>query len=88
MAKLVGKIPLSGGKALELTMRDTQDGLDDIAAYFGFQSSPETVQILSIENPKPVNFKQAPAKVVPVHRIQDVTDYLIQRELHLERLLI
>ena len=86
MAKLVGKIPHKGDKALEMAMRDTLDGLYDSASYFGFHSCPETVQILSIENPKPINFGQSPAKVVPVHRIQDVTDYLIQRELHLERL--
>ena len=85
MAKLVGKIPLKGDKALELTMRDTLDGLFDSAAYFGFHSSPETVQILSIEPPKPVNFNQTVAQIVPVPRFQDVTDYLIQRELHLER---
>jgi len=86
MAKLVGKIPLKGAKALEVAMRDTLDGLYDSAIYFGFQSSPETMQILSIEPPKPVKFDQPPAEVVPVASYQDVTDYLIQRELHLERL--
>jgi len=86
MAKLVGKIPLIGGKALELTMRDTLDGLFDAATYIGFHSCPETVQILSIEAPKPVNFERAPAQIISVHSLQDITDYLIQRELHLERL--
>jgi len=86
MAKLVGKIPLKEGKALEMAMRDTLDGLYDSAAYFGFKSYPETLQILSIELPKPVNFDQPPAEVLAVPRYQDVTDYLIQRELHLERL--
>ncbi len=86
MAKLVGKIPRKGGKALEMAMRDTLDGLYDSASYFGFHSSPQTIQILSIESPKPVNFDQPPAQVLRVQKIQDVTDYLIQRELHLERL--
>jgi len=86
MIKLVGKIPIKGDKALELTMRDTLDGLYDTATYFGFHSSPETVQILSIEPSKPVNFERAPAQVISVHSLQDITDYLIQRELHLERL--
>ncbi len=86
MAKLVGKIPLKGGKALEIAMRDTLDGLYDSAAYFGFHSCAETLQILSIEPPKPVNFDQPPAEIHQVSSYQDVTDFLIQRELHLERL--
>ncbi|VAW92673.1 hypothetical protein MNBD_GAMMA21-560 [hydrothermal vent metagenome] len=86
MAKLVGKIPFKGDKALELAMRDTLDGLFDTAAYIGFHSSPETMHILSIEQPKSVNFSRPPAQIVPVQSVQDITDYLIQRELHLERL--
>jgi len=86
MAKTIGKIPLKGSKALEMRMRDTMDGIFDSALYFAFRSSPETLQILSIEPPKPVNFNQPPAEVVSVRAYQDITDYLIQRELHLERL--
>ncbi len=86
MAKVVGKIPLEGTKALEIAMQDTMDGMSDLALYFAYRSSPETVQILSIEPPKPVNFSHSPAQIVRVKSSQHVTGYPIQRKLHLKRL--
>jgi len=86
MAKVAGKIPLKGIKSLEIAMRDTMEGMFDSAIYFAYRSSPDTVQILSIEAPKPVNFNHPTAQVIPVRACQKISDYLIQRELHLERL--
>ena len=86
MAKLVGKVPLQGGKSLEMIMRDSMDGLHDSALYFAYQPCPETFEILSIEPPKSIHFSARIAEVVTVRPKQDITEYLIQRELVLERL--
>jgi len=86
MAKSLNRAPIEGGKALEIAMRDTMEGLADSAAYFAYRSTPETLQILSIEPPKTLNFEKKPANVTHVKPRQDITDYLIQRELRLERI--
>lgn len=67
-------------------MRDSMEGLADSATYFAYCSSPDTLEILSIEPPKTLNFNKKPATVVKVKPVQDISDYLIQRELHLERI--
>jgi len=92
MAKLLNRAPVQGGKALEIVMRDSMEGLVDSAAYFAYRSNPDTLEILSIEPPKTLNFEKKPASVTHVSPanqakpIQDITDYLIQRELRLERI--
>ncbi len=86
MAKLVNRAPVQGGKSLEIVMRDTMEGLTDSAAYFAYRSHPDTLEILSIEPPKAVNFRKKRATIVHVKPPQDITDYLIQRELQLERI--
>jgi hypothetical protein len=46
------KTPRIGDKALEMTMRDVLDGLEDFATMAGYEAySPETFEILSIESP-------------------------------------
>ena len=78
------KIPVKGNKALEVTMQDVMDGLEDSASYFAFRSSPDTLEVLSIEPPKgdPVAERAPLATVyaVPQRRSVDIVDYLINRE--------
>lgn len=86
MAKLINRAPVHGEKSLEIAMRDTMEGLADSATYFAYHSNPDTLEILSIEPPKTLNFEKKPAKVIQVKPSQDFTDYLIQREMQLERI--
>ena len=90
MAKLQRKIPVNGGKSLEMAMRDVMDSLTDSACYFAYRSTPDTLQILSIEPARQVNFHGPTAEVIPVRQSQsrsrDLVDYLIRRETELERL--
>ena len=67
-------------KALEITMRDVQDALEEIASMQAFCSVPNTLEILSIE--PPMQATAAKADVVSLHgnRCTNVVDYLIQRE--------
>lgn len=89
MAKTQRKIPVSGAKSLEMAMRDVMDSLADSACYFAYRSTPDTLQILSIEPPKQLNFEHPPAEVIPVaayrSRSRDIVDFLIRRETELER---
>ena len=89
MEKLVKKSPTQGGKALELAMRDVLASLADSATYFAYRSTPDTLEILSIEAPRRHSFKaQAERHVTPIAqaRSRDIVDFLIRRELHLERI--
>lgn len=90
MAKTQRKIPVNGGKSLEMAMRDVLDGLTDSACYFAYRSTPDTLEILSIEPPKPTNWEQPTAEVIQVrdfqHRSRDIVEFLIRRETALERL--
>ena len=89
MAKTQRKIPVNGGKSLEMAMRDVMDSLADSACYFAYRSTPDTLQILSIEPPKQLSFERPPADVIPVEayraRSRDIVDFLIRRETELER---
>ena len=74
-----------GIKRLEITMRDVLDGLEDAASYMNYHSSPDIIEILSIEPPgRPI---QANANIIPISRPIDnninahIVNYLIQREL-------
>lgn len=90
MAKSQRKIPVNGSKSLEMAMRDVMDSLADSACYFAYRSTPDTLEILSIEPPKQVNFDSPPAEVITVKayqsRSRDIVDFLIRRETELERL--
>jgi hypothetical protein len=70
-------------KLLEITMRDVLDGLEDAASYMGFQSVPDTLEILSIEPPG----RLAQPLTVPIQfyadKTVDIVDYLITRELRM-----
>ena len=79
------KLSTRGIKRLEITMRDVLDGLEDAASYMNYHSSPDIIEILSIEPPgRPV---QANANFIPItlpienNIDNDIVDYLIQREL-------
>jgi len=81
----MSKLSTRGIKRLEVTMRDVMDGLEDAASYINYESSPDIVEILSIEPPgRPTTAKD---KVIPIKlpletgRSNDIVDYLIQREL-------
>lgn len=72
-------------------MRDVMDGLTDAASYFAFRSTPDTLEILSIEPPgkgDPFQNDRASAKVTPLRRApsHDIVDFLIRRETRLERI--
>lgn len=79
------KIKTRGIKRLEVTMRDVLDGLEDAASYMNYHSSPDIVEILSIEPPScPIIVKQ---KLAPIklpfenNRSANIVDYLVQRKL-------
>jgi len=71
-------------------MRDVMIGLTDSASYFAFRSTPDTLEILSIEPPKgdPFHSDRICAKVTPLRRSRstDIVDYLLRRETRLERI--
>lgn len=90
MKKKYHKIPVKGGKALEMTMQNVLEGLEDSASYFAFQSTPDTLEILSIERPKgdPVANRQPLATVHHVlsnRRSEDIVEFLITREKQAEQ---
>ena len=90
MANAQRKIPVQGGKSLEMAMRDVLDGLADSAYYFAYRSTPDTLQILSIEPPKPVMPDQPSAEIITVkdyqRRSRDIVEFLMRRETELERM--
>ena len=77
-----------GSKALEMIMRDVLDNLEDGANYIQYQSSIESVQILSVELSE--NSEQHQTKQITniysvnkrpqLHRSKDVVSYLLERE--------
>lgn len=71
-------------------MRDVMESLVDAASYFAYRSTPDTLEILSIEPPKgdPFMNGQAPASITPLHRgrSHDIVDFLVRRETRLERI--
>ena len=71
-------------------MRDVMEGLMDSASYFAFRSTPDTLEILSIEPPKgdPIQSDRSLAKVTPLQRARshDIVDFLVRRETRLERI--
>lgn len=46
---MVAKKSKQGAKSLEIAMIDVLDGLEDAATYMAYQSTPNTLIILSIE---------------------------------------
>lgn len=70
-------------------MRDVLDGLEEAANYMSYQSTPGTLEILSVETPGRVNVP--PQDVININKINkvvkrstdNIVDYLIQRELRL-----
>lgn len=76
-----------GIKRLEVTMRDVLDGLEDAASYMNYHSTPEIVEILSIEAPGRITPPQPEIihfnKINPAKSTQtpNIVDYLIQREM-------
>lgn len=73
-----------GKKALELTMCDVLEGVEEAALYVGFEGKPNVMEILSIEIPRKTRpSRTSHAKVAGINsrgRPIDVSDYLIQRE--------
>jgi len=73
-----------GKKALELTMRDVLEGVEEAALYVGFEGKPNVMEILSIEVPRktrPTGTKRSTVAAINSRgRPIDVSDYLIQRE--------
>lgn len=90
MAKSAKKAPVKGEKSLEMVMRDVMEGLTDAASYFAYRSTPDTLEILSIEPPKgdPFQSNRSTAKVTPLRRARshDIVDFLVRRETRLERI--
>lgn len=81
----LNKLSTRGIKRLEVTMRDVLDGLEDAASYMNYHSSPDIVEILSIEPPGRLSLVKD--NVTPIKLAFDnennnnIVDYLIQREL-------
>ena len=79
------KLSTRGFKRLEVTMRDVLDGLEDAASYMNYHSSPNIVEILSIEPPgRPTLVKNnvTPMKLAFENENNNtIVDYLIEREL-------
>lgn len=81
------KTTIRGIKRLEVTMRDVLDGLEDAANYMSYQSTPEIIEILSIEAPGRVSSSQYDVininKIKPLRQYpgENIVEYLIQREL-------
>ncbi len=81
------KISTREVKHLEVTMRDVLDGLEDAASYMNYHSTPDIIEILSIESPG--RAVQPLQEVIPLNKIYtvnsqqsaNIVDYLIQREL-------
>lgn len=73
-----------GSKALEITMRDVQNGLVDAATRAAYAVEMMPVEILSLEMPHslPRLPDIRPDNVVPVGscRSHNIVDYLIRRE--------
>ena len=77
-----------GSKALEMIMRDVLDNIEDGANYIQYQSSVESVQILSVELPEN-NDKNKTTQITNIYsvsnppdlyRSKDVVSYLLERE--------
>lgn len=81
------KISKRGIKRLEVTMRDVLDGLEDAASYMNYHSTPDVVEILSIEPPG--RTQQPTQEVIQFNNLAsaeanesaNIVEYLIQREL-------
>lgn len=81
------KISTPGIKRLEVVMRDVLDGLEDAASYMNYQSTPEIIEILSIEPPG--RTIQSYQEVIQFNNLDsteskessNIVEYLIQREL-------
>lgn len=77
-----------GSKALEITMRDVLDSLEDVSNASQYQCASETVKILSIEMPE-TNNHSATKQITNIysisnppilHRSKDVVSFLLERE--------
>ncbi len=80
------KLSARGLKRLEITMRDVMDGLEDASSYLNYDSSPNIIEVLSIEKPsQQQQIKES--SILPLEQkdekysSNDIVDYLIQREL-------
>jgi len=81
-----------GSKALEMSMRDVLDSLEEAANIAQYESEHSTVQILSIEEVRTQHVSTDTAdesrKITniysvtnpPIHRSKDVVSFLIERE--------
>ncbi len=88
MASMTAKMTKKGLKRLEVTMLDVMDGLEDAASFMNYHSTPDVVEILSIEPPG--RAKQPQATVLPIKNYTpepepqaDIVAYLIARETRL-----
>jgi len=79
-----------GSKALEMSMRDVIDGLEEAANYAQYYSTHSTFQILSIEEERveKVDSKEESRQITnihsvtnpPLYRSKDVVSFLLERE--------
>ena len=79
------KLTANGLKRLEMTMRDVMDGLEDAASYMNYQSTPDVVEILSIEAPGREADSRASIISLENHKdtdaeVADIAAWLIARE--------
>ena len=75
-----------GHKLLEIAMIDVLDGMEEAACYLGYQPSPDTLEILSIEAPgKQIHQHRQPRSEViqlqmDIERSTDIVHYIVTRE--------
>lgn len=77
-----------GSKALEMTMRDVLDSMEDIANCAQYSTGVESFEILSIEMPETCSNSpaaqitniQSVKKSAPLRRSKDVVSFLFERE--------
>ncbi len=70
--------PVRGAKALEMTMRDVLDGMEELAAEFAYgPCGPSGLRILSVEPPLPA---PPPAAAPPTPSRGDVVAFIERRE--------
>ena len=84
------KKPVEGHKALEMRMRESMESLEDSYTYVAFQSTPDCLEVLSVESPKndpyrlPMNKKLSPPININRRKNPFISD--IQRDACLERI--
>ena len=84
------QIPIKEQKALEMRMREVMENLEDSCTYTAYQSTPDSLEILSIESPKADPYgptvNNPPCKAININSRKNPFVSAIKRDAYLERL--